>query len=443
MATTMRYCELVTNLTDKEGNQLFDMENMKKVLSERACMESYAYIIHDRDTYTAEDESGNPEHRDGSLKNSHIHLLMHFSQPQHTKNIAQWFGIPENFISRIHGTFDDALLYLIHNNTPEKYQYDPAAVQSSFDYGAFLEETLDENGNRKKKKKRESPIDPVIDKILSGKIREYNKTLEIDKKLLVSYAPKINEAFKVRSEYLQATCKDRHTECIYITGESGCGKTTLARKIAQERGLDYFISSGSNDIMDGYAQEPCLIVDDIRPSSLGLSDLLKMLDPHVASSIKSRYKNKYLNCELVILTTVLDINTFYSNVFAEHDEPVIQLKRRCGTYIKMDMQDIFISLWDRKAMHYTPPVCYKNNVLEQYLPEKRKTADDVQEHVQKTMPFLELSEDEIVDTGVFRLQKVHDMGRPEQTEEARRLALEKEAGNIISDETFRALMAGK
>ena len=81
-------------------------------------------------------------------------------------------------------------------------------------------------------------------------------------------------------------------ECIYITGSSGSGKTTLARKIAESHGLAYFISSGSNDIMDGYGQEPCLIVDDIRPSVLGLSDLLKMLDPHTACSVGSRYKTK-------------------------------------------------------------------------------------------------------------------------------------------------------
>lgn len=73
-----------------------------------------------------------------------------------------------------------------------------------------------------------------------------------------------------------------------------------------------------------------------------------MLFYNVASTVKSRYKNKYVNCDLVILTTVLDIDTFYKNVFAENDEPITQLKRRCQTYIKMWEDSIEISVWDKK-----------------------------------------------------------------------------------------------
>ncbi len=42
--------------------------------------------------------------------------------------------------------------------------------------------------------------------------------------------------------------------------------------------------------------------------SMGLSDLLKILAPHTASFVKSRYKNTYLNCKLVLLTVVLDMD---------------------------------------------------------------------------------------------------------------------------------------
>lgn len=393
---SIRRCEIVSNL-EKDGKTLFDMNNMIEVLK-KDCIRDYSYIVHDKDRYTKADETRNPAHIQGSLKLAHIHLLLRFetNQPQHLENVAKWFNIQPNFINKIKGAWEDACLYQIHYNAPEKYQYSVDEVTCNFDYQELLEDA--EKGDK---------ITKIIQRILDGEIREYNKTLEIDNMILVNYSRKIAEAFKVRAEFLQATQKERSTECIFITGGSGMGKTTLAKKIAQSKGYSFFVSSGSNDVMDGYGQEDCLILDDVRPSCMGLSDLLKMLDPHTASSVKSRYKNKYLNCRLVILTTVLNIDEFYSNVFAEQKEPVTQLKRRCKTYIKMYRDIILVSVWDDKAMNYVNPVAYKNTVLDEYIPEKEKDKQDIREHVQELIPFLELSENEVIETGNFKLEKVH------------------------------------
>jgi hypothetical protein len=256
-------------------------------------------------------------------------------------------------------------------------------VVASFDYKKIIEDI----GNK-------PDLVGIVKRILDGEIREYNKTLEIDNMLLVLHSKLFNDAFKIRSEHLQATVKERHTDVVFITGGAGFGKTTLAKRMAHDKGLDYFISSGSNDILDGYGQQPCLIVDDIRPSVLGLIDLLKLLDPHVASSVKSRYKNKYLNAQLVILTTVLDIDTFYKNVFTEESEPINQLKRRCKTYIEVGKQEILISYWDSKVMRYTDSVKYKNDLLDKYIPDKTLASEDVETHVSTMIPFLEKIEDE-------------------------------------------------
>lgn len=401
--TSIRSCEIVSNLNNGE-EVLFDKANLENILSEKDCIKDYCYIIHDKDTYTDEDEKRNPDHKSGELKPAHIHLLLRFetNQPQKLELVAKWFNLKPNFVNKITGKWEDACLYQIHKNAPDKYQYTVEEVTANFDYQAFLDEA--ENGVNLK---------GILQDILDGNIREYNKTLEIDGLTLIYHAREINEAFKIRSEYLQATQKERNMECIFITGTSGCGKTTLAKKIADSKGLAYFVSSGSNDILDNFCQESVIIVDDVRPSCLGLSDLLKMLDPNTASSVKSRYKNKYLNCELIILTTVLDIDTFYNNVFSENDEPITQLKRRCGTYIKMDIENIFVSVWDSKTMRYTNPVAYKNNLLDEYIPKEKKTGQDVKNHVTNLMPFLELDADPEVQekpiqiTNGFHLEKIH------------------------------------
>lgn len=41
-----------------------------------------------------------------------------------------------------------------------------------------------------------------------------------------------------------------------------------------------------------------IILVDLRPSCMGLSDLLKMLDNNTSSTVKSRYKNKVLECDV-------------------------------------------------------------------------------------------------------------------------------------------------
>lgn len=391
----MKRCEIVSRLKNSDNDTIFDIENMKLILASKKCIKEYSYIIHDKDVYTKDDEEKEPEHKQGTLKPVHIHLLLRFqdNQPQDSVYIAKWFCIPENFVSRIHGKWESALQYQCHINAPEKYQYAVEDVVCNFDYLASIE-----------KAKKENPIDDIVKRILSGEIREYNKTIEIDNMFLVKFSKRINEAFKVRQEHLEATAKDRNTEVIFITGRSGSGKTTLAKKIATEKGLEFHICSSSNDIMDGYKQQPVLILDDLRPSCMGLSDLLKMLDNFNVSSIKSRYKNKFLCCDIIIITTVLNIDKFYENVFEHEKEPVTQLKRRCGTYVRMDREIINISQWDNKTMRYTNEIEYQNNLLTDFIPDKKKSEDDVKEHVSSLMPFLELSDSpfhlELVEKGV-------------------------------------------
>jgi hypothetical protein len=126
-------------------------------------------------------------------------------------------------------------------------------------------------------------------------------------------------------------------KCVYIYGDSGTGKTTLAKRMAKQQKYSVFVSSGSNDVLDGYQGQDCIILDDLRPACLGLSDLLKLLDNHTASTVKSRYSNKVLECKLIIITTTLPLSNFFKNVFQEEQETAVQLKRRCETVIHMEL----------------------------------------------------------------------------------------------------------
>ena len=66
---TVRSCEIVSRLEDDNGNTLLSLETVENVLKNKTPkpIKEYAYIIHDKDIYTSEDEASFPNHKSGSL----------------------------------------------------------------------------------------------------------------------------------------------------------------------------------------------------------------------------------------------------------------------------------------------------------------------------------------------------------------------------------------
>lgn len=308
MASSYRNIEICQQVEFLPGK---DISFIKKVLENDKRITKYAYILHDKD-----------KKEDGTAKPSHYHIMLSFKSPLILSTICKMFNekIPEQYFNKISGTWGTALSYLTHSNAPGKYQYSKEEVVANFQWEVEAETS-------------KSQLNDILAKIISGEIRQYNYTKYIDGFTYIKYKKQIEDAFKYRLDVIKEEV-DRDMKCIYIYGGSGTGKTTYAKHLAEEKGYSFFISSGSNDVLDGYEGQDCLILDDLRPSCLGLSDLLKLLDNNTSSSVKSRYKNKVLECKLVIITTTLNINDFFKNVFSEQPETCIQLKRRCQTVIK-------------------------------------------------------------------------------------------------------------
>lgn len=337
-----RICELVIS-ADK-----INMSEINKVLEKKdKAIQNYAYILHDKDTYINDKEAKENNKSIGDYKNPHWHIMLRFYQPHHFKHICQWFNVEENFVSRIKGRFSDALMYLTHNNRKDKHQYKDHEVISNFDWKSEAQQDI-----FLRKYKIDARLQDILFKIQSGEIKEYNITNHLSILENNIYSTAIDKAFKYRANTLKGM--DRKMDCIFITGISGSGKTTLAKKIANNKNYNTYISSGSNDVLDDYQGQECIILDDLRSNCLGLSDLLKMLDNNTASSVKSRYKNKVLECKLIIITTIKDIDTFFEDIFnkKEEYESVIQLKRRCQLHISLDSKNIITSIWNPLKMEY-------------------------------------------------------------------------------------------
>lgn len=337
---SFKTCEIVQQL------RYMSQEQVENGLDHNA-VKDYAYILHDKD-----------KNADGTEKLAHWHIMIRFKDSVPTTSICNWFHIQPERIGKIHGRFADALAYLTHSNTPEKEQYLEENVVSNFDFVAEAASVLAKSASRKRK-------DELIELIQSGVIREYNYTDYITAIEYDRFKKSIDNAFAYRKDALMHM--DRNMTCIYIFGESSCGKTTYSKQLAIEKGYSFYVSSGSNDPLDGYRGEDCLILDDVRPEDFNVSDFLKLLDNNTQSTVKSRYRNKMLECQLLILTTSMSMPVFFRRLSGCNTEQIKQFERRCELYVEMTEQTMKTYLYQRKSGKYQYVETYVNPVFTQYL----------------------------------------------------------------------------
>lgn len=321
---TVKKCEVVQQV------KYLSEEKIREVLETKNCIKKWAYILHDKDVYTEEDEKEDATHKTGTLKEAHWHICISFKDSTEIKTIANWFQIEQQYVNKSHsGYFEDMALYLTHKNACEKYQYEAEEVKANFNYVKFLE-----------KGKIQSRIEEITEMIIAGEIREYNYTSYITPPEYQLYKSSIDKAYEYRRDKMYSG--NRSLDVIYITGASGLGKTVLAKHIAEQKGYSYFVSGSDNDPLDGYKGQDCLILDDIRGSSMKFSNFIKILDNNTDSKVQSRYYNKTLTeCKLIIITSIHSIEKFYENVFSEQDEPLVQFKRRCKTLLEIENESFY------------------------------------------------------------------------------------------------------
>lgn len=354
----LRMCEIC-----QQTSHIESIDEMVKTIKANQAVERFAYIIHNKDVDA-----------DGKLKAEHIHIMIKFAYSYNVMTLAKQLNLEAQYIQKIQSrNYEDALLYLTHANAKEKYQYSADAVKANFDYVAICERYLKRKEQVTSKISEKEQLKLLCDEIVQGKIRRYNYFEFISTDLYVRYRTKFENAFKMRDDMLKAQ-EERQMEVIYMVGDSGSGKTTFAKRVAKNKGYSYYISSASNDVLDSYSGQNCLILDDLRPSCLGLSDLLKLLDNHTSSTAKSRYYNKILECRLIVITTVINIEDFFKNVFQEQDEPLTQLKRRCSTYLEFTKQEIRVSMYDATLQDYKYINDIKNPIADLY-PSQSLTED--------------------------------------------------------------------
>ncbi len=327
------------------------IEEIIKIVEEHQTVKEWAYIIHDKDVYLANDKQVKEEKaKVGDPKEPHIHLYLNFGESGATyETVAKWFDDEPQYVCKVKGRKADMLLYLTHKNAPEKYQYDEKKIVSNFNLKLAIEEDRRIHTLLKE-------VDNTIFDFLHETITysQANKKMKALKKVCSSkeLLRAILSADKTIEQIWKTQCKmsvkgKRDMQIVFIHGDSGSGKSTYAELYAsmlceQKKYRDFARSSASNDIMQDYMGEDILILDDYRDvdemtgKSENLTDTLKMLDPYYISSSKSRYTNKTFTGKLIIITSTKDPLLWFEGT----KEQRWQFFRRISMLIEIDKDNV-------------------------------------------------------------------------------------------------------
>ncbi|MCG2483645.1 hypothetical protein K4P02_11940, partial [Staphylococcus epidermidis] len=169
--------------------------------------------------------------------------------------------------------------------------------------------------------------------------------IQNDNDLSLLYAKnktKIDNALNIASKRRVEARKNMEIPVVWIYGDySGVGKTAYAKQKAEELKIAYgyssYMTSANNDPFQEYKGEEVVIIDDIKPNDIELSDLLRLLDPYNATSVRSRYSNKYVSADVIFVTSMYSPEQFFIESSIDFDkEPIDQLLRRISSvcYVK-------------------------------------------------------------------------------------------------------------
>lgn len=307
-----------------------DIDELQNIIDKKVKPCRYAMILHDKD------EGVDP----------HIHAMLDFGKnARHITAVAKQLGDKPQYIKKWDNRSENGFAYLVHRTKggKEKYQYPLSDVIANFNYASMIMEQT-KNVEKRSSYSIKTKLDLLrlgaitkkqLISELSGSEYAMNKRKidDIDHLRLVEAAEKWRENMKAKG----ATVK-----VIWIFGASGTGKSSLSKELAEKIGQPFFISGSSRDMFQEYNGEHTIILDELRPNIIPYQDLLRITDPHgmteTHTAAPSRYFDKALAADVVIITTPYYPYSFYSQMFTNpiqmKNDPFSQFNRRISMTIE-------------------------------------------------------------------------------------------------------------
>lgn len=303
------------NGTSADGIVDYTFEGIVEIIKEWNKSKGFKYymIDHTKEADIGADENGEENH-------PHCHIVLKFESPTLWENIKEKF--PYGRIESARNT-KWCIQYLVHYNHPDKVQFEWSQIV-----------TNDKNLEKYKirdKISTKGKLEELLLLIDSGKVKEYNLIEHCTQDIYIHNKKQILDALEFKRWQIMSD-KNRNISVLFFEGDTGTGKTTFAKDYCKKLGLSFCISSSSNDPMQDYKGEDVLILDDLRPDAFKFHDLLKILDNHTGSTVRSRYSNKAFTGSMIIITSSLPLDDWYRGV----EEDKEQFHRRISCRLVFD-----------------------------------------------------------------------------------------------------------
>lgn len=297
-------------------------EQINNAIDSHKIVKKYAWIWHDKDVYTAEDERKNPAHKAGTIKERHAHVVLQMSTAAYVKDVARWFGVPENLVEVPKGgknKFLDKVRYLTHESDKEqkagKYRYPDEDVHANFDWRAELD-VVDAN------KVKYGKAEVTAKERMRYAVLVEGKTLrECDAEDPLLYSDDVDRLKKLRGEYLAKCEPPAFRMNFFVEGQGGMGKGLLSRALARmlypgANDKDIFFEVGENGAgFLGYDGQPVVIWHDKRSWELikllgGRGNVFNVFDTFPSGS---RQNVKYGSINLINAVNIVDADQSYTD----------------------------------------------------------------------------------------------------------------------------------
>lgn len=336
-----RIIKLAEQATDTSGNEKYDF---------------ISWIHHNKDI----------DSETNTTKKEHYHILLKLAQANKNSNknitisaAAKKLQVEKNVIEILECPyFSYHVKYLIHQQPKfhERGRYSKDEIQIVRNKtGKTLEDYLSDNSDIKKN------LDYYINEIVNNKMT-LEDVFEEDQTL---YCKKLQILERAEAKRVERIIPDTRV-CFYITGDTGNGKTTIAKllakglflndvkkyKIVDDKNLHkliYFTGS-KNVAFDKYRHQKVMIFDDVREDTIkdigGVEEAFKLFNNQPnTQSFNKKFGNVVINSEVMFLTNVEDIHTFISKTMK--NEPLQirnQLYRRLPVIIDIQENQIVIKV---------------------------------------------------------------------------------------------------
>ena len=359
------------------GETLITMEQIDDGLAHKT-IKRYAFIYHDKDTYTEEDvrkelkkakeenRQVNPNIAVGKLKAPHYHIVITTVDPitgngntLDVEKVSQWFGVPPQYVDTMHGhgAFLDGVEYLTHCSPKEqqkgKYRYDDNEVEASFgfDWRAELDQRIADRAAHGVEYANLDKFNKMYYALYTGE-----KTLcecEAENKILFM---KYRDRFEEAARYHIIDRPPPNTRLsFYIEGDGGGGKGALSKALAWalfpniKTEKELFFEVGASGVgFQKYNGQPVIIWNDRRASGL-LSELqdsgnvFNVFDPHPTTQQQNiKYGAVSLINKVHIVNSVEPFTSFLDRLAGAEDRK--QSYRRFPFILEIDDKCVHFSV---------------------------------------------------------------------------------------------------